>query len=89
VPTIAEAGVPGYEMGYWFGAYVPANTPADVVSKLHDLLVGATTRTAAKQFYAQTGTKPVTSTPAELADFQKKETEKWGEIIKKAGIEPS
>ena len=89
VPTIAEAGVPGYEMGYWFGAYVPANTPADVVTKLHDLLVGATTRTAAKQFYAQTGTQPVTSTPAELADFQKKETEKWGEIIKKAGIEPS
>jgi tripartite-type tricarboxylate transporter receptor subunit TctC len=89
VPTIAQAGVPGYEMGYWFGAYVPAKTPQAVVSKLHDLLVGATTRDAATQFYAQTGTKPVTSTPAELADFQKKETEKWGEIIKKAGIEPS
>ncbi|MFW7342710.1 tripartite tricarboxylate transporter substrate binding protein [Pollutimonas sp. H1-120] len=89
IPTIASAGVPGYEMGYWFGAYVPANTPAAVVSRLHDLLVNATTRSAAVQFYEQTGTKPVTSTPAELADFQKKETEKWGAIIKKAGIEPS
>lgn len=89
VPTIASAGVPGYEMGYWFAAYVPAQTPAAVVSKLNELLVGATTRTAATQFYAQTGTKAVTSTPAELADFQKKETEKWGAIIKKAGIEPS
>lgn len=89
VPTIASAGVPGYEMGYWFGAYVPAGTPAAVVSKLHDLLVGATTRAAATQFYTQTGTQPVTSTPAELADFQHKETEKWGAIIKKAGIQPS
>jgi tripartite-type tricarboxylate transporter receptor subunit TctC len=89
IPTIASAGVPGYEMGYWFGAYVPANTPPAVVSKLHDLLVNATTRSAAVQFYEQTGTKPVTSTPAELAEFQKKETEKWGGIIKKAGIQPS
>ncbi|WP_353150182.1 tripartite tricarboxylate transporter substrate binding protein [Pollutimonas bauzanensis] len=89
VPTISSAGVPGYEMGYWFGAYVPANTPAPVVSKLHDLLVGATTRAAATQFYTQTGTQPVTSSPAELADFQKAETEKWGIIIKKADIKPS
>lgn len=89
VPTIAAAGVPGYQMGYWFGAYVPAKTPEAVVSALHDLLVNATTRTAAQQFYTQTGTQPVTSTPAELADFQKQETEKWGEIIKNAGIQPS
>lgn len=89
VPTIAESGVPGYEMGYWFAAYVPAKTPAPVVSKLRDLLVNSTTLQAAAQFYASTGTVPVTSTPAELADFQKKETEKWGTIIKKAGIQPS
>jgi tripartite-type tricarboxylate transporter receptor subunit TctC len=89
VPTIADAGVPGYQMGYWFGAYVPAGTPADVVSTLHDLLVNATTRTAATQFYTQTGTKPVTSSPDELADFQAEETQKWGDIIKKAGIEPA
>lgn len=89
VPTIDKAGVPGYEMGYWFGAYVPANTPAAVVSKLHDLLVAATARSAATQFYTQTGTQPVTSTPGELAAFQKQETEKWGAIIQKAGIQPS
>jgi len=89
VPTIAEAGVPGYEMGYWFGAYVPAQTPDAIVSTLHDLLINATQRSAAQQFYSQTGTQPATSSPAELADFQKAETEKWGAIIKKAGIEPS
>lgn len=89
VPTIAEAGVPGYEMGYWFGAYVPAGTPSNVVKRLNELLVAAVGRPAAVQFYEQTGTRPVTSTPDELATFQRAETDKWGEIIKKAGIEKS
>lgn len=89
VPTIAKAGVPGYEMGYWFGAYVPAKTPPAVVSRLHELLVKATTLPTAQQFYSHTGTAPATSTPEELAKFQEKETAKWGAIIKRAGIEPS
>lgn len=89
VPTIAEAGVPGYEMGYWFGAYAPAGTPSDIVKRLHELLTGATKQPAAVQFYEQTGTRAVTSTPEELAEFQRQETEKWGEIIRKAGIEKS
>lgn len=89
LPTIAEAGVPGYEMGYWFAAYAPAGTPSEVVARLHELLSGATTRKAATQFYEQTGTTPVTSTPEELAEFQRKETEKWGAIIERAGIEKS
>lgn len=89
VPTIAEAGVPGYEMGYWFGAYVPAGTPDNVVEKLHALLTEATKRAAAQQFYRQTGTAHVTSTPEELAKFQEEETKKWGEIIERAGIEKS
>ena len=88
VPTIDKAGVPGYEMGYWFGAYVPAKTPSAVVDKLHDLLVKAETHAAAVRFYTQTGTHPVASTPKELQAFQKAETEKWGVIIRKAGIQP-
>lgn len=89
VPTIAEAGVPGYEMGYWFGAYVPAGTPENVVARLHELLTKAVSLPAAQQFYTQTGTTPVTSSPDELAEFQRKETDKWGAIIERAGIEKS
>jgi len=89
IPTIAEAGVPGYEMGYWFAAYVPAGTPDDVVSRLHALLTEATEMPAARQFFEQTGTRPLTSTPEELRQFQADETEKWGEIIERAGIEKS
>ena len=88
VPTIAEAGVPGYEMGYWFAAYVPAGTPSAVVTRLNELLIKASTSAAAKTFYESTGTEPYTSTPGELASFQKAESQKWGKIIKAAGIEP-
>ncbi|CAM3996642.1 Bug family tripartite tricarboxylate transporter substrate binding protein [Bordetella muralis] len=88
LPTISEAGVPGYEMGYWFAAYVPDGTPDDVVARLHDLLAKATEGKAAKHFYESTGTAPATSTPKELAEFQHAESKKWGEIIHKAGITP-
>ena len=88
VPTIAEAGVPGYDMGYWFAAYVPAGTPAAVVTKLHDLLVEGLKSAAAKQFFETTGSEPWTSSSAELAKFQASETQKWGRVIKAAGIEP-
>jgi len=86
VPTISEAGVPGYEMGYWFAAWVPAGTPAPAVKVLSEALSKATEAAAARQFYETTGTEAVTSTPAELAAFQAAESEKWREIIKKAGI---
>jgi len=88
VPTIAESGVPGYEMGYWFAAYAPAGTPPEVTKRLNELLVAATEKQAAKQFYKQTGTEPATSTPDELKTFQLAESKKWGEIIKRAGIQP-
>ena len=88
VPTIDEAGVKGYEMSYWFAAYVPAKTPAPVVQKLHDLLVAATRGASAKNFYESTGTEAVTSSPEELAKFQSAESQKWGRIIKAAGITP-
>jgi tripartite-type tricarboxylate transporter receptor subunit TctC len=88
VPTIDEAGVKGYEMSYWFAAYLPAKTPPAIVNRLHDLLVAATKGVAAKNFYESTGTEVVTSTPAELAKFQHEESGKWGRIIKAANIEP-
>ncbi|MEP7261301.1 MAG: tripartite tricarboxylate transporter substrate binding protein, partial [Usitatibacter sp.] len=88
VPTIDEAGVKGYEMSYWFAAYVPAKTPPAVVKRLHELLVAATHGAAAKNFYETTGTEVVVSTPDELAKFQGDESQKWGRIIKAAGIQP-
>ena len=88
VPTIDEAGLKGYEMSYWFAAYVPAKTPTAVVARLHALLVKAADGPAMKAFYSSTGTDPFVSSPEELAKFQAAETAKWGKIIKAAGIQP-
>jgi len=88
VPTIAEAGVKGYEMGYWFAAYAPAKTPPAVVKRLNELLAKAAKSEAAKAaFYEPSGTEVFTTTPEEMAKFQAAESEKWGRIVKAAGIE--
>jgi tripartite-type tricarboxylate transporter receptor subunit TctC len=88
IPTIDEAGVKGYEMGYWFAAYAPAKTPPAVVKRLNELLVKAAKSEAAKTaFYEPTGTEVFTTSPEELAKFQANESQKWGRIVKSAGIE--
>jgi tripartite-type tricarboxylate transporter receptor subunit TctC len=88
VPTIAEAGVKGYDMGYWFAAYVPANTPAPVVARLNELLTNGTKAAVARAFYENSGTEAWATTSGELAAFQAAETRKWGQVIKAAGIQP-
>jgi len=88
VPTIAEAGVKGYDMGYWFAAYVPAGTPPAVVNRLNELLIHGVKSAAAKAFFDTAGSEMWTTSPDELAKFQAAETQKWGKVIKAAGIEP-
>lgn len=89
VPTIAEAGVKGYEMGYWFAAYAPAGTPPAVVKRLNELLVKAARSDSARtSFYETSGTELFTTSPEELGKFQAEESLKWSRIIKGAGIEP-
>ena len=88
VPTIDEAGVKGYDIGYWFAAYAPAGTPKPVLARLHDLLVAGTKSAPAKAFYDGSGADAWTTTPDELGRFQAAEADKWGRVIKAAGIEP-
>lgn len=88
VPTIDEAGVRGYELTYWFAAYLPAKVSAPLVERVHAMLVAATKGDAAQTFYRTTGTDVFTTTPQELARFQAAESQKWGRVIKAAGIEP-
>jgi len=87
IPTIDEAGVKGYDMGYWFAAYVPAGTPPAVAARLHELLVNGVKSAAAKTFFDNAGSEPWTTSSDELAKFQAAETLKWGKVIKAAGIE--
>jgi tripartite-type tricarboxylate transporter receptor subunit TctC len=88
LPTISEAGLKGYEMSFWFAAYVPAKTPPAVVQRLQSLLVNAVKGPATQGLFASTGLEAFTTTPDELAKFQQAESTKWARIIQSAGIEP-
>lgn len=88
LPTMSEAGIRGYEMSYWFAAYLPARTPAPVVKRLNELMVKAVATEPVKAFFAKSGLEPYTTTPEQLATFQAAEAEKWGRIIQAAGIQP-
>ncbi|HYG43811.1 MAG TPA: tripartite tricarboxylate transporter substrate binding protein [Bordetella sp.] len=88
VPTLDEAGIKGYDMGYWFAAYVPHGTPAAVAARLRQLLTTAVDSNGAQDFFRNSATQAWTTTQAELAAFQNAELQKWGAVIKAAGIEP-
>ena len=88
VPTVAEAGVKGYDMGYWFAAYAPAGTPKPIVDKLNRMFAKATQTEEVKATLARTSGEVALSTPEGLAQFQAAESKKWGEVIRAAGIEP-
>ena len=88
LPTMSEAGIKGYEMSYWFAAYLPAKTPTAIVKRLNELMVKAVGAEAVKGFFAKSGLEPFTTTPDQLSAFQATEAEKWGRIIQAAGIQP-
>ncbi|MDR6522678.1 tripartite-type tricarboxylate transporter receptor subunit TctC [Variovorax paradoxus] len=86
VPTIAETVVPGYEAYEWNGVFLPAGTPAPIAEKLHKALVEALKEEEVKKRFVDVGVQPVGSTPAEFADFLKKEDAKWADVIRKGNI---
>ena len=88
LPTLDEAGIKGYDMGYWFAAYVPAGTAAPIVAEMRQLLIKAVASDGAQAFFRNSATQAWTTTSAELNQFQAAETQKWGSVIKAAGIEP-
>ncbi|WP_346767142.1 Bug family tripartite tricarboxylate transporter substrate binding protein [Enterovirga aerilata] len=88
LPTMAEAGVPGYDLAAWFAAFAPAKTPAPVVAKLHDALTAAVSDKATAEKLLTAGIEPEASSPEELRAFVTSEIAKWAEIVRAAGIEP-
>ena len=87
MPTIDEAGLKGYELTFWFAAYLPAKTPPAIVTRLRQLIINATKAGPAQTFFKNTGIEPWTTTPAELVKFQASDSAKWAKVIKAAGIE--
>jgi tripartite-type tricarboxylate transporter receptor subunit TctC len=85
VPTIAEAGVPGYEAHSWFGMFAPAGTPAPVLAKLHTALAKVLSDAAVKKQIAGQGAEPYNEKPEQFAEFITKETAKWSKVVKNSG----
>lgn len=86
IPTIAESGVPGFDVMSWFAFFVPARTPPDVIAKLNADTNAALAHASVKTRLEQLGATPKGSTPGELAAFLNSEIDKWGPIIREAKI---
>ena len=88
LPTMDEAGVKGFDVSYWTGVYLPPGTPAAIVARVHQLIEKASTAPEVKALQITTGNRIFTSSPDELARFQAAESQKWGRVIRAAGIVP-
>ncbi|MDP2242278.1 MAG: tripartite tricarboxylate transporter substrate binding protein [Burkholderiales bacterium] len=87
VPTIAESGVPGYNVTGWYGFYAPAGTSAEIVQRLHAETRRAMHSPDLAEKLAKTGNVPVASSPREFVAFIRAEIEKWAKVIKDSGLE--
>jgi tripartite-type tricarboxylate transporter receptor subunit TctC len=88
VPTMIEAGVPGYEMIGWNGIFLPKGTPAEIVTRLNADLVKVLGTVEMKEQLGKLGAEPVGSTPQQFGGFVRAESQRWGKIIKDLGIKP-
>ena len=86
LPTVAEQGVAGYDVSSWYGIYLPAKTPPDIVKKMNADMVAMLSEPAIKQRYEPLGVLAQGSTPAELAAKNQADAALWGPIIKDANI---
>lgn len=86
VPTMSEAGLPGFSSYAWFGMMAPAGTSREIVMKLHAEVVRAMAPAEVRKRMQDLGSEVVVNTPEEFGAFQKSEIEKWAKVIKIAGV---
>jgi len=86
VPTIAEAGVPGYEATIWLGIMAPAGTPKEIIDKLNTEINKVIARPDVKEAWAKQGAVPMVMTPAEFDKYLRADIEKWANVVKVSGL---
>jgi tripartite-type tricarboxylate transporter receptor subunit TctC len=87
LPGMAEAGLPGYAIEFWYGFFVPAGTPQAVVKKLFDAAQAAMQQSAVKAALAREGTEvAVSASPEQFAAFLAEDARFWGKLVKDAGV---
>ena len=88
VPTIAEQGLPGFNVGSWFGIMAPANTPGPIVQRLYGEIAKIVETAEMKKFLLSQGAEPMVMDPPKFSEFLRVETEKWGKVVRAAGLKP-
>jgi tripartite-type tricarboxylate transporter receptor subunit TctC len=86
IPTISEAGVPGFEVGSWYGLLAPANTPREIVMRLHAEVVKALNAPDMRDRLASVGTEPLGNTPEAFAEQIRNDMVKWGKVARAANM---
>lgn len=86
IPTVSEAGVPGFEYVTWYGLFAPVGTPKDIVARLNAEVVRILADPELAQRFSSQGAEPSSTTPEQLAKFQRDEHERWKRVIQSAGI---
>jgi tripartite-type tricarboxylate transporter receptor subunit TctC len=86
VPTMSEAGVPGYETTIWLGIMAPKGTPQDIVDRLNAEITKIMAKPAIREAWAKQGAVPMTMPPAEFDAFLRRDIDKWAKVIQQAGI---
>jgi tripartite-type tricarboxylate transporter receptor subunit TctC len=86
VPTLIEAGVPGFESGTWNAISAPPKTPAAIVAKLNQAINDALNASDVRAHLATLSTQPIETTPAQAAQFIKADQQRWADVIRAAGV---
>src|SRR5438876_11305055 len=86
LPTMAEAGLPGFEVTSWYGLVAPAGTPGPIVDRLHAEIAKALATAEVREKIAALGAEPIANTPAEFATLQRTEAARWAKLAREAGI---
>lgn len=83
VPSMTEAGIPGVDVVGWWAVHGPAGLPAAAVQRLNAVINAALKETETQAIFARNGIEPIGGTAAELLDFQRREFDRWGELVRR------
>jgi tripartite-type tricarboxylate transporter receptor subunit TctC len=86
IPTVAEAGIPGYEATIWLGVMAPKGTPKEIVDRLNAEISKVLARPDVREAWAKQGAVPMTMSPAEFDAFLRADIDKWAKVVKTSGV---
>ena len=86
IPTLAEAGVPGFDVYHWIGVFAPAGTPKPILERLHKEVDAALKTDSLQKFFRERGFMVESRTPDDSQAFIEGEVKKWGRVVKEAGL---